>query len=127
METIGALLLLLLAARVSGLLMERIFLPSAVGEMLAGMVLISIAQFAGPFRPFIEGLPDNEALSHVADLGIFFLLLMAGVDMQLSDTVHDARKSFAVALGGVVLPLGAVSFWALHFSKMGRSGRHKRC
>jgi Kef-type K+ transport system membrane component KefB len=107
METIGALLLLLLAARVSGLLMERIFLPSAVGEMLAGMVLISIAQFAGPFRPFIEGLPDNEALSHVADLGIFFLLLMAGVDMQLSDTVHDARKSFVVALGGVVLPLGA--------------------
>ncbi len=75
--------------------------------MLAGMVLISVAQFAGPFRAFFEGLPDNEALSQVADLGIFFLLLMAGVEMQLADTVRDARKSFAVAVGGVVLPLAA--------------------
>src|SRR6056297_911319 len=107
METIGALVLLLLAARVSGMLMERIFLPSAVGEMLAGMVLISVAQIAGPFRPFIEGLPDNAALRHAADLGIFFLLLMAGVEMQLSDTFHDARKSFVVALGGIALPLAA--------------------
>jgi len=107
MEVIGAIFLLLVTARVFGLLVGRISLPSAVGEMLAGMVLISIAQFAGPFRGFLEGLPDNEALSHVADLGIFFLLLMAGVEMQLADTVHDARKSFAVAVGGVVLPLAA--------------------
>jgi Kef-type K+ transport system membrane component KefB len=32
---------------------------------------------------------------------------MAGVEMQLADTVRDARKSFAVAVGGVVLPLAA--------------------
>jgi len=107
MEVIGAILLLLIAARVFGFLVERVSLPSAVGEMLAGMVLISVAQFAGPFRAFFEGLPDNEALSQVADIGIFFLLLMAGVEMQLADTVRDARKSFAVAVGGVVLPLAA--------------------
>lgn len=107
MEAIGALLMLLFAARVFGALVERISLPSAVGEMLAGMVLISVAQVAGPHQTFFEGLPENEALSHVADLGIFFLLLMAGVEMQLSDTVHDARKSFVVALGGVALPLAA--------------------
>lgn len=107
MQTIGALLFILVAARVFGLLLERLSLPSAVGEMLAGMILISVAQFTGPFAPFIESLPDNEALIHVADLGIFFLLLMAGVEMQLSETVHDARKSFAIAVGGVVLPLAA--------------------
>ena len=55
MEAIGELLLLLLAARVFGVLLERISLPSAVGEMIAGMVLISVAQFAGPFRAFLEG------------------------------------------------------------------------
>ena len=107
METIGALLLMLLAARFFGLLLERLSLPSAAGEMLAGMVLISVAQLAGPFQPFIESLPDNQALTHVADIGIFFLLLMAGVEMQLSETVHDARKSFVIAVGGVVLPLVA--------------------
>jgi Kef-type K+ transport system membrane component KefB len=107
MEAIGALLLLLLAARVLGALVERISLPSAVGEMLAGMVLISVAQLAGPHQTFFESLPKNETLKHVADLGIFFLLLMAGVEMQLSDTVHDARKSFVVAFGGVTLPLAA--------------------
>lgn len=107
MEAIGALLILLLAARFLGALAERISLPSAVGEMLAGMALISVAQFTGPHQTFFEGLPENETLSQVADLGIFFLLLMAGVEMQLSDTVHDARKSFVVALGGIVLPLAA--------------------
>jgi len=107
MEAIGALLILLLTARFLGALVERISLPSAVGEMLAGMVLILLAQFAGPHQTFLEGLPENETLSHVADLGIFFLLLMAGVEMQLSDTVHDARKSFVVAFGGVALPLAA--------------------
>ena len=107
MEAIGALLILLLTARVFGALVEQISLPSAVGEMLAGMVLISVAQFAGPHQTFFESLPENETLSHVADLGIFFLLLMAGVEMQLSDTVHDARKSFVVAFGGVALPLAA--------------------
>lgn len=107
MEAIGALLILLLTARFFGALVERISLPSAVGEMLAGMVLILVAQFAGPHQTFFAGLPENETLSHVADLGIFFLLLMAGVEMQLSDTVHDARKSFVVALGGIALPLAA--------------------
>ena len=107
MEVIGALLLLLLSARLFGALADRVQLPSAVGEMLAGMFLVSIAHFAGPFREFLEGLPDNEGLSRVADLGIFFLVLLAGVEMQLADTVRDARKSFVVAVGGVVLPLAA--------------------
>ena len=107
MEAIGALLILLLTARLLGALVERISLPSAVGEMLAGMVLISAAHFGGPHHAFFEGLPENETLAQVADLGIFFLLLMAGVEMQLSDTVHDARKSLVVAFGGVALPLAA--------------------
>ncbi len=107
MEVIGAILVLLVAARLFGELAERIGLPSAVGEMLAGMVIVLSAQIAGPHQEFVEGLPDNAALSEVADLGIFFLVLMAGVEMQLADTVRDARKSLAVAVGGVVLPLAA--------------------
>ena len=107
MEAIGALLLLLLAARALGTVAEWLSLPSAVGEMLAGMMLISLAYFAGPHQAFLHDLPEDETLAQVADLGIFFLLLMAGVEMQLSDTVHDARKSFVVALGGVLVPLAA--------------------
>lgn len=107
MEVFGALLLLLLVARIFGALAERFSLPSAVGEMLAGMLLVSVAHLTGPLRAFFEGLPGNEVLSRVADLGIFFLVLMAGVEMQLADTIRDARKSFAVAVGGVVVPLVA--------------------
>lgn len=105
MEIIGALLLLLLTARVFGAIAERIGMPTAVGEMSAGMVLVLSAYIAGPHQAFVESLPDNKALGEVADLGIFFLLLMAGVEMQLADTIRDARKSFTVAIGGVVLPL----------------------
>jgi len=107
MEIIGALLVLLLAARVFGSVSHRAGLPPAVGEMLAGIVLVSTAYVSGPHQAFVEGLAHNEALASVADLGIFFLVLMAGVEMQLADTMRDARKSFAVALGGVALPLVA--------------------
>lgn len=107
MAAIGVVLLLLLTARVFGAIAERISMPSSIGEMLAGMMLISMAQLGGPYQAFFEGLPENEILNHIADLGIFFLLLMAGVEMQLSDTVHDARRSFVVALWGVALPLAA--------------------
>ena len=107
MEILGALLVLLLAARVFGEIASRIGLPSAVGEMLAGMVLVLSAGLPGPHREFAAELPDNLALAEVADLGIFFLVLMAGVEMQLADTVRDARKSLVVAVGGIILPLAA--------------------
>lgn len=107
METIGAVLVVLLAARFFGEIASRIGLPSSVGEMLAGMVLVLSATLAGPHQDFAVALPDNETLAEVADLGMFFLVLMAGVEMQLSDTVRDARKSLVVALGGIVLPLAA--------------------
>ena len=107
MEAIGALLLLLLTARAFGAVAERLFLPSAVGEMLAGITLVSLGYFAGPQQAFLQHLSEDEVLAQVADLGIFFLLLMAGVEMQLSDTVHDARKSLVVAFGGVLVPLVA--------------------
>ena len=107
MEVIGAILVLLVAARLFGALAERIGLPTAVGEMVAGMVIILSAQIAGPHQAFVEGLPDDTALHKVAELGIFFLVLMAGVEMQLADTVRDAKKSLVVAIGGVVLPLAA--------------------
>ncbi len=105
MEVIGALLVLLLSARVSGEIAERMGLPSAVGEMMAGMLLVISANFAGPHQSFAASLPSSEALRQVADLGIFFLLLMAGVEMQLSETLHDARKSLVVAVGGMILPI----------------------
>ncbi|MCZ4273442.1 cation:proton antiporter [Maritalea porphyrae] len=107
METIGALLVLLLAARLFGALSHRAGLPSAVGEMIAGMVLVLSAIVTGPHQPFVANLAHNEALAKVAELGIFFLVLMAGLEMRLADTMRDARKSFVVAVGGVVLPLVA--------------------
>ena len=107
METMGALLVLLLTARLFGALSHRAGLPSAVGEMIAGMVLVLSAIVTGPHQPFVENLAHNEALAKVAELGIFFLVLMAGLEMRLADTMRDARKSFVVAVGGVVLPLVA--------------------
>ncbi|MCP4317367.1 MAG: hypothetical protein GY789_15475 [Hyphomicrobiales bacterium] len=124
MEIIGALLVLLLAARLLSEIAARIGLPSAVGEMLAGMALILSAQIAGPHHDLVEGLPGNMALAEVADLGIFFPVLMAGVEMQLADTVREARKSLVVALIGIALPLAAGIL--SRFSPRGRNSRPRR-
>lgn len=119
MEVIGLILLMLVAARLLGALAASIGLPSAVGEMLSGMILISLVNFSGSYGEHLDGLAESEALSRIADLGIFFLLLMAGVELQLADAKHDARKSFFVAVGGVVLPLIAGIVLGLAFLEEG--------
>ncbi len=105
MEVIGTVLIVLLLARVFGELAVRLGVPSSVGEMLAGIAFVLSAFVAGPHQHFVGDLPGNEVLRQVSNLGIFFLLLMTGVEMQISDMVHDARKSSVVALGGMILPM----------------------
>lgn len=107
MELLYVLLVLLVVTRACGELAERLQQPALVGELIAGIVLgVVVARFSASF-PVLTDLPDNEVFTAITDLGIFFLMLFAGIELQPRQLVESSRGAILVAAGGFLLPLAA--------------------
>jgi Kef-type K+ transport system membrane component KefB len=99
------LLVLLIATRAFGEVAERLGQPGLVGELIAGIVLGTIAaQYADVF-PQIASLEGNAVFRSITDLGMFFIMLFAGVELQPSRLVQHSGGATAVALSGMALPM----------------------
>ncbi len=114
MDLFYILLVLLVVTRAFGELAERLSQPALVGELIAGIALgAAAAGFPSTF-PALNGLPDNEVFVTITDLGMFFLMLFAGVEMQPEKVFERSAASLTVAIGGMLVPLGlgAALGWA---------------
>lgn len=90
------ILLLLSGVWIIGRIFHRFKWPSLFGELLAGIIL-------GPvFLGVIE--EGNTTIQILADLGIFFLMLHAGLETSPKDLFKASGKALIVASGGVILP-----------------------
>jgi Kef-type K+ transport system membrane component KefB len=105
MDVFLQLLIVLVLARLCGEGAERLGQSSSVGELIAGVALAAAAGLAGGVVPVLGGLADSQALDTVADLGIFFLVLLAGIEMKPTDIARASRGALAIAVGGMLLPL----------------------
>lgn len=97
MQLMTSLLFLLVAARVAGELSERFRQPAMIGEIFAGVLL-------GP--SILGWVLMTPALKGIADLGVFLLVFLAGMEIDFD----DLRRSFGgrgawVAVVGFALPL----------------------
>ncbi len=106
------LLVLLLAARVMGEIMERLHQPALIGEVLAGIIL----------GPSLLGLvaPSPE-LKVISDLGVFLLVIVAGMDVQPEDVRNSIKgKSIWIAILGFIVPIlsGLIIGWVFHLDIM---------
>ena len=109
MELLYILLVLLVLTRIGGEVATRLGQPALVGELLAGIALgLVVAQYHELF-PILSDLRDNEVFIAITDLAIFFLMLYAGVELKPRELAEGSLTSFAVALGGFLVPL-AVGF-----------------
>lgn len=99
MELIAQILVLLLLARALGEVSVRLGQPSAVGEIIAGIIVAAVAVAMGDKYPFLGELADSETLDLVTNAAIFFLVLMAGIEMRPSEVTEHSGTSFAVATG----------------------------
>lgn len=99
MQILTSLLTLIVLARVLGHLFTRWGQPAIVGEMMAGVLL----------GPAIFGLVEpNPALSGIASLAIFLVVLDAGLEMSFQDVQAAMRgRGFVVAMVAFFLPFGA--------------------
>ncbi|MFC1918627.1 cation:proton antiporter [Chloroflexota bacterium] len=103
-EMLIAILVVMLFARFAGELMERVGQLAILGELLAGISLGLLITY-GPFSQF-SGLAENEVFKAISSLGMLFLMLMVGMEMDVRELVKASKASIAVALGGIILPLG---------------------
>ena len=107
MEILFQILVVLVLARLFGEVAERLGQSSSVGELLAGIVLALAGLTLASLTPWLAGLPDNAVLGHLSNLGIFFLVLMAGIEMEPKEIAETSKGAFLVALGGMLVPLAA--------------------
>lgn len=103
-ELFYPLLILLVTTRVCGALAFRIGQPPLVGELLAGVGLGVLA--AHYELSFLSDFTENEVFDSLADLGMFFLMLLAGVELEARTLAKASLNAIWVAIGGFVLPLG---------------------
>ena len=102
MDQFQTLLILMVVIWVAGKVFRAINLPVLFGELLGGIIV----------GPMVLGLvdPNSEIIKVLAELGIFFLMLHAGLETDPNQLIKASKKSFLVAIGGFILPFTAGYF-----------------
>jgi len=102
-ELLVIILLATVFARIAGELMERVGQLALLGEILAGVLLGAFIAYG--FPQFFEAV-HAEAFQAVSGLGMFFLMLMAGMEIDAKELARVSKEGALVAVGGVLIPLG---------------------
>jgi Kef-type K+ transport system membrane component KefB/nucleotide-binding universal stress UspA family protein len=102
------LTLLLLVARGLGELMRRINLPPVVGELLAGVLLgPSLLGWVFPAleaQIFPRSQAQSDLLAVVSWLGVLFLLIVTGLETDLTLILRKGKTALLISLGGIIVP-----------------------
>jgi Kef-type K+ transport system membrane component KefB/nucleotide-binding universal stress UspA family protein len=105
---LSQIVVLLLAGRLLGELLSRWGQPPVMGQLLAGIVLGP--SVLGHLSPAIElalfphAVPQRAMLDAVAQLGVLLLLLLTGMETDLSVMRNSGRAALNVSLAGIALP-----------------------
>ena len=104
MTTIYILLILLIVTRIFGEISERLGQPALLGELVSGIFLGVLVHHYDQTFYFLNGLSDNQVFKSITDLGIFFLMLLGGIELNPVKLIKSSKNAFIVATGGVVVP-----------------------
>jgi Kef-type K+ transport system membrane component KefB len=101
------ILVLLVVTRVFAELAERVRLPSIVGELVAGIALGIVLQRFDESLPVLCSAAESESFTSIVSLGMFFLMLLAGILMEPLEFARTSKSAVVVAVGGMIVPVGA--------------------
>ncbi|MCO7175485.1 cation:proton antiporter [Sporolactobacillus kofuensis] len=91
------LAIIVVATKGAGHLSVRMGQPAVLGELLVGIII----------GPAVFGwVPDSEMIHVFSELGVLLLMFIAGLESDLEGLKNSVHSSIAVAVGGVLLPLG---------------------
>ncbi len=106
MEDFHNLLILIVVVWVMGKVFRVIKLPVIFGELLGGILV----------GPYVLNLvnPGNLTIQVLAQLGIFFLMLHAGIEADPHALFKRSKKAVLIAVGNVAVPFVAGYFGAIY-------------
>jgi Kef-type K+ transport system membrane component KefB len=105
LTTLVYVLLIIAVAKAVGELVTRINQPAIVGELLAGIVLGPA--LLGFVFPSLEEMYSSQFISDLADLGMLFLMLYAGLQFSTEAIKTSTGLGVSIATAGILLPLAA--------------------
>ncbi len=108
--------LMLGTGRIFGELFRRVRLPSVVGEILAGICIgpSLLGRIAPDFFQWIfpAGTRGSTAMEAIVYMGVVFLLLVAGLEVDLSTVLKRGKSVFAISAFNIALPFASGFFLA---------------
>src|SRR4249919_2525704 len=96
---LGALVIILVAARMGGALAQRLGQPPVLGELLAGVVLGNLGLLGWHS---LSALRDSAPLELLSQLGVLFLLFTVGLESDVKRMAAVGSSAFLVAVIGVI-------------------------
>jgi hypothetical protein len=105
---IAQIIVLLTIGRLLGELMQRFGQPAVMGQLIAGILLgpaILGVLWPGLQHALFPASPEQKAMTDaVAQLGILLLLLLTGMETDLSVFRRSRRAALSVSIAGIAIP-----------------------
>jgi Kef-type K+ transport system membrane component KefB len=111
-----AVAIIITAAKFGGYLSVMAGQPSVLGELLVGIILgptVLDMLHSWPVFAHSEGL--GEVLKLMAELGVIFLMMLAGLELHLDELLKAGKVSALSGTIGVFLPLILGYYTAIYF------------
>lgn len=97
------LAVMLLTAKVTGELFERLKQPAVLGELIGGIILGNLVLFG---FGGVEPLKTDTVIAAIAEIGVIILLFEVGLESDIQEMLEVGWSSLLVAVLGVVAPFG---------------------
>lgn len=98
------IVIIILAAKVGGYFSYKIGLPAVAGEVLAGLILgPTVLDFL--HWPVFTDKHMVETVTLLAEVGVLFLMFIAGLELHLSDLVKSGRVAGVAGILSFIVPL----------------------
>lgn len=95
-EVFKDLAIILIAAKLLGILARKCNVPQVVGEIVAGLLI-------GP--SILGWVSQTDFLTQMAEIGVMLIMFSAGLGTNLKDLKNTGGKAFLIACAGVGIPL----------------------
>ncbi len=96
--------IIILAAKLAGLVSTRVGQPAVLGEILAGLILGPTVLDLLHWSIFAQAHLDETVL-HLAELGVIFLMFVAGLEVDVHEMLGSGRAAALAGVLGVIAPL----------------------
>ncbi len=90
-----SLAIIIASTKLAGDLSVRLGQPSVLGKLIAGIII-------GP--AVLNWIQPGPFIDDFAELGVLLLMFIAGLETDLDQLKRNWKASFAVAVGGIILP-----------------------